>query len=109
MNILCEAKKKTKNIYVLVRIREVIFPNVYIINEIFAVAPCYQLEIYYSNKIATYACQTCLREFRELSRDKKKAALCMGNLKNISVLSSAAYVTKLKRFSSVTLYGYIEF
>lgn len=26
----------------------------------------------------------------------------MGNLKNISVLSSAAYVTKLKRFSSVT-------
>lgn len=26
----------------------------------------------------------------------------MDNLKNISVLSSAAYVTKLKRFSSVT-------
>lgn len=42
-------------------------------------------------------------------RDKKKAALCTDNLKNISVLSSAAYVTKLKRFSSVTLYGYIEF
>lgn len=42
-------------------------------------------------------------------RDKKKAALCTDNLKNISVLSSAAYVTKLKCFSSVTLYGYIEF
>lgn len=34
----------------------------------------------------------------------KNTALWMDNLKNISVLSSAAYVTKLKRFSSVTLY-----
>lgn len=98
---------RCENMCVPVQIGELVFQT-FTVNEVFVTAPCYQLEIYYSNKIATYACQTCLRGLRVVEI-KKKAALCTDNLKNISVLSSAAYVTKLKRFSSVTLYGYIEF
>lgn len=95
LSILCEARKYGKYICAPNADRRARFPKSFTVNEVLATAPCYQLEIYYSNKIAIYACQTCLRELRVfVEMKKKKAALRTGNLKNISVLSSAARTSR---------------